>query len=137
MGKNLCTGVVHYGEPFEDANASSQKTLCLPPAQYEFVITDDWSDGICCEHGVGFTRSLTTRTSSLPEESSATPRRRTSDPAPAPNERGGAPRPNPSLNQESWGQHWSFVKVRPKVSGQNCGNRTVSRFPRERESHIC
>ena len=51
--KNLCDDTAYFSEPLEGANAQSQVALCLPDAQYRFVITDTWSDGICCLEGQG------------------------------------------------------------------------------------
>lgn len=52
--KNLCDGTMLFSHPYMAANTLHEHEFCLPAAQYEFTITDSWSDGNCCSHGQGY-----------------------------------------------------------------------------------
>lgn len=50
--------VVASGGPYTDISTNTAQpvknfTFCLPDGDYTFVITDQYSDGICCTYGVG------------------------------------------------------------------------------------
>lgn len=46
-------GVVAMSDGDVPSNGNKTKSECIPPGDYEFVITDAAHDGICCFHGQG------------------------------------------------------------------------------------
>eukprot|EP00548_Thalassiothrix_antarctica_P018334 CAMPEP_0194194308 /NCGR_PEP_ID=MMETSP0154-20130528/75515_1 /TAXON_ID=1049557 /ORGANISM="Thalassiothrix antarctica, Strain L6-D1" /LENGTH=456 /DNA_ID=CAMNT_0038918729 /DNA_START=70 /DNA_END=1436 /DNA_ORIENTATION=+ len=51
---NSCNnGVVGSGGDYTEANTIQTYSLCVPQAQYTFVISDAFGDGICCSYGEG------------------------------------------------------------------------------------
>mmetsp|Transcript_13172 Transcript_13172/g.28436 ORF Transcript_13172/g.28436 Transcript_13172/m.28436 type:complete len:746 (+) Transcript_13172:167-2404(+) len=51
---NKCDGEeVARGGPYDTAGILYSKRICVPDAEYSFVISDSWGDGICCGYGGG------------------------------------------------------------------------------------
>lgn len=51
---NKCDGsTAASGGPYDTQEYLYSYSECLPPAEYEFEISDSWGDGICCGYGQG------------------------------------------------------------------------------------
>lgn len=47
--------IIAEGGPYEDFNTELiEESFCITEGCFEFVIYDDWGDGICCDYGYGY-----------------------------------------------------------------------------------
>lgn len=46
-------GQTYPGPSYSSAATTTSTEMCLPSGEYDFVIEDEWGDGICCGYGEG------------------------------------------------------------------------------------